>query len=55
MVLAAFAALSGAGFFKFPPSEKPGALLAYIVALTTVLIAICWLKGEPPRWRWGKD
>jgi hypothetical protein len=25
-----------------------------IVALTAVLIVICWLKGERPRWRWGK-
>lgn len=27
---------------------------AYATALTAALIAICWLKGEPPRWRWGK-
>jgi hypothetical protein len=23
--------------------------------LTSGLVLICWLKGEPPRWRWGKD
>jgi hypothetical protein len=27
--------------------------LAYAGFLTVVLIAICWVKGEPPRWRWG--
>jgi hypothetical protein len=23
--------------------------------LALLLIAICWIKGERPRWRWGKD
>jgi len=22
--------------------------------LTALLVAICWIKGERPRWRWGK-
>ena len=55
VVLAAFAALAAAGFFVFPANERPGALFAYFTALTAVLIWICWLKGEPPRWRWGDD
>lgn len=25
------------------------------LALTAVLIIICYLTGEKPRWRWGKD
>lgn len=54
-MLAAFAALAAAGFFMFPASERPGALFAYFVVLTAVLIWICWLKGEPPRWRWGDE
>ena len=28
--------------------------LVYVLALTVALIAICWLTGERPRWRWGK-
>jgi hypothetical protein len=55
VVLAAFAAVSAAAFFVFPPNDRPGAFFACIVALTALLIAICWLKGEPPRWRWGED
>ena len=55
VVLASFAALAAAGFFMFPANERPGALFAYFAVLTAVLIAICWLKGEPPRWRWGND
>jgi len=23
--------------------------------LSLLLVGICWLKGEPPRWRWGGD
>ena len=26
---------------------------AYTVLLTVALIAICWITGEPPRWRRG--
>ncbi len=29
--------------------------LALVVVATLVLIGVCWAKGEPPRWRWGKD
>jgi hypothetical protein len=53
VVLAAFVGLLGAGFLIFPPSKELGLLLAYVVLLSALLIAICWLKGEPPRWRWG--
>ena len=28
--------------------------LAYVIVLTAALITICWLTGEPPRWRWGR-
>ena len=27
----------------------------YLVAISAALIAICWWKGESPRWRWGRD
>ena len=30
------------------------AYMAYVAILTAALVAICWLTGEPPRWRWGK-
>ena len=53
LVLAAFIALLAAGFWLFPPNGKLVYLLAYAAFLTAVLIAVCWAKGEPPRWRWG--
>jgi hypothetical protein len=51
LVLVAFVVLFGAGFLMFPPGME---LVAYAALITAVLIAICWLKGEPPRWRWGR-
>jgi uncharacterized membrane protein YhaH (DUF805 family) len=27
----------------------------FIILMSAVLISICYLKGEPPRWRWGRD
>jgi hypothetical protein len=28
-------------------------LAGFSVAMTTLLVAICLMKGEPPGWRWG--
>ncbi|SIT45748.1 conserved hypothetical protein [Paraburkholderia ribeironis] len=39
----------------FEPHRRPFTFAATVVLLTLVLLAVCWLKGEPPRWRWGKD
>ncbi len=27
----------------------------WILLLTGALVTICWMTGERPRWRWGKD
>jgi len=29
-------------------------LAVMVLIPTAILFAICWLKGERPRWRWGK-
>jgi hypothetical protein len=55
VVPAAFIGLLGIGFLMFPPDTKLGFLLAYVAILIALLIAICWFKGERPRWRWGGD
>ena len=52
-MLAAFIGLLAAGFWLFPPDGKLAYFLSYTAFVTAVLIAICWVKGEPPRWRWG--
>jgi len=32
----------------------PLADLLPLLVLTVALVAVCWIKGERPRWRWGK-
>ncbi len=27
---------------------------AFVVVMVGVLVTICFLKGEPPKWRWGR-
>ena len=34
--------------------HRPGpAHLVFVLLMSAVLIGICYLKGEPPKWRWG--
>lgn len=33
--------------------KAPFAYVGYGFSLLGVLIVICWIKGERPRWRWG--
>ena len=40
-------------FLQIPPSVEPNKFGICVLALSILLVAICWLKGEPPRWRWG--
>lgn len=53
-VIAAYVVLIGAGLVVIRPSIRPASFLAYLILLTIVLIAVCWLKGEPPRWHRGR-
>ncbi|MGB7466908.1 MAG: hypothetical protein WBW14_28750 [Candidatus Acidiferrum sp.] len=55
LVMGAFLVLVLAGSFLFPPGVQLGPYLAYVAVLSGLLIGVCWLKGEPPRWRSGKD
>ena len=55
VVLALFAFLVVGGMFVLSPKTNPLPFAAYLVLLCTLLVIVCWLKGEPPRWRWSKD
>ena len=55
LTLAVYFALVFGGIPFVRVSKGDAAYVAYTFALTIVLVAICWLKGEPPRWRWGGD
>jgi len=49
--MAAFFGLILAGAITLLPRYGPGAFVAYSVVLTLLLVIVCWLTGEPPRWR----
>jgi hypothetical protein len=51
-VLGVWIALVAGGPFLI---QENGLYVAYCVILALALTAICYLKGEKPRWRWGKD
>jgi hypothetical protein len=55
VVMLGFVALLLAGGHWLIPSFGEVIFLGYTSILCAVLFVICWLKGEPPRWRWGKD
>jgi uncharacterized membrane protein YhaH (DUF805 family) len=55
VVLVVFFALIGTGVLYFPPSEHRVGFVIYIVVLVVLLVAVCYARGEPPRWRWGKE
>ena len=35
------------------PVKDPISFVITAIVLSLALVAICWVKGEPPRWRWG--
>lgn len=53
LVLAAFALLLLLGAYLFPPRTDAPAFIVYAAVVTAAFVAICYVKGEPPRWRWG--
>ena len=54
LVFGVFGVLLGAGAVALRPSGGAGWFSMYVVALCSALVLVCYLKGEPPRWRWGK-
>lgn len=54
VVFAVWLALLIGGAIYLVPGQ-PELFVAYTMVITGILVIICWIKGEPPRWRWGKD
>jgi hypothetical protein len=52
LVLAGYVLLVTVGASTLP-RQHPILFVVYITCLTIVLVAVCWLKGEKPGWRWG--
>ena len=38
----------------FPPNQNLPGIIISVHVLSGLLIAICWSKGEPPKWRLGR-
>jgi hypothetical protein len=55
VALVGFLALLVIGFLILLPRHAPAPLIAYVVIMGVLFAGLCWWKGEPPRWRWGKD
>jgi hypothetical protein len=55
VVLVAYFALLGLAALLSRPDREPFTFVLLVTALSLALVAVCWVKGEPPRWRWGKD
>lgn len=54
-VLGAFFVLLSVGsLWLLSPAHNPIFFLGYITFLTVALVAVCFAKGEPPKWRWGR-
>lgn len=53
LVLIVFVALVGLGALVFPPRMALASYLGYVALLCALFVGVCWVKGEPPRWRWG--
>ncbi len=43
------------GGLLFPPSTGLPRFLLLELGVAIVLVLVCWITGEPPRWRWGGD
>jgi hypothetical protein len=40
---------------QFDTNEGVFTFVRIVIALDMLLISVTWWKGEPARWRWGKD
>jgi hypothetical protein len=54
VVFFAYAASVALIIYFLPPARDLVLFLVSIAVSTGVLLVVCWLKGEPPGWRWGR-
>ena len=55
VVLAVYGVVLVVAVHFLPPAHHALTFAAVIVVATLVLSLVCLRKGEPPRWRWGKQ
>ena len=52
-LLASLAVVAGAAVSLLP--HNPAKFALFTAGTVVVLTIICYVKGEPPSWRWGDD
>ncbi|MFP7723624.1 hypothetical protein [Lysobacter sp. A3-1-A15] len=55
LVLLAYLAGIAAAVVFVRPEARPIEFYMIVGALTIALLIVCWFKGEPPKWRWGRN
>jgi hypothetical protein len=55
VVFVVFIALLAADAVLFPPVRATLPFLLYTLIVSAAFCAVCYTKGEPPRWRWGDE
>lgn len=53
VVLLIYIALLSLGCLEYVQTRDALFFYVFLAIITAGLIAICWYKGETPRWRWG--
>ena len=54
VVLLVYLVLLVIGAMVFSPAKERTMFILYTAAISAVLVGVCYAKGEPPGWRWGK-
>ncbi|HTV76630.1 MAG TPA: hypothetical protein VMF03_00095 [Steroidobacteraceae bacterium] len=54
LVLLIWLVILGAAALRLLPLH-PIAFLSFAILMAGLLTLVCYLTGEPPRWRWGDD
>ena len=55
LVFAVYLVLFTLGMLLLRGDPHPAKYIAFVSAITLALLMVCWKKGEPLRWRWGRD
>ena len=54
VLIAFFVLLVVGNVWLLSPTKSPLLFLGYVVVLGAALVGVCYAKGEPPKWRWGR-
>ena len=53
VVTAAYLVLLLIGVLAIDGERQPALFMGWMTGWSAAFIAVCWVKGERPRWRWG--